>query len=95
MKKDILILTLVTATIFLMSACSGGGGGGDASFSQGSTNIAVVDCNSTVNIPDGYTTMIAGDALVQDITPTVITTYHDTNGTKKVCTVSGKAHLVR
>jgi len=95
-NMNIKLLSMITilTTALLFSAC--GGGGDDASFRNGEEKITVIECNATVaNIPDDYTTMLSGDVLVNQTDDTVITTYHDINATKKVCTVSGKAYLIR
>jgi len=89
---NVLVLSL---TMLLFSAC-GGGGGSDAHFKNGDNTITIIDCNATVaTIPDDYTTMLSGDVLVNETANTSVTTYHDINGTKKVCTVSRVAHLIR
>lgn len=90
MRTRILTYILTVITALFLSAC------GDAHFKNEETKIAVIDCDTAVaNIPDDYTTMNSGDVLVNEVANTVVTTYHDINGVKKVCTDSGKAHLVR
>lgn len=86
MKKFYLIIPL--ALIF--SAC--GGGGDSASFSDAQTQITIVDCNNT---NPQYTNIEDKDVLVKDSQNTQITIIHDSNNTKKVCVISGSAHLVR
>lgn len=96
MKKDNLIKSIIILSIIIgFSAC--GGGGDDASFKNSEERIQIEDCNSTtvVTIPADYTTMQSGDVLVQEATNTTVTTYHDVNNTKKVCTQSGIAFLIR
>jgi len=96
MKIKLLTTIIITTTTLFFSGCGGGGGGSDAHFKNADTKITIIDCNANVaTIPDDYTTMLSGDVLVNETANTTITTYHDINGTKKVCTVSGIAHLIR
>ena len=95
MRRTITTTLLTTALFF--SACS------DSHFKDAETiididKLCVTDANSTV-IAD-YITMLSGDVLVKSedankSIDTVVSTYHDTNGTKKVCIVSGSAYLIR
>jgi len=87
-----LITTAVIGTIIIgFSACSD-----DGQFKNAQDKIFITDCNQTgVVIPDGYISMLSGDTLVQEANNTVVTTYHDINGTKKVCADSGIAYLIR
>ncbi len=92
-KVNLITLSIITTALFF-SACS------DSHFKDAETIIdidkqCIVDANTTV-IND-YITMLSGDVLVakEDENQTVIETYHDTNGTKKICIVSGKAYLIR
>ena len=87
--KNIFYTLPIVITALVFNAC--GGGGSDAQFSNAENKIQIIDCNAT----NGYTTMISNDTLIQSETPTVITTYHDTNGTKKVCVNIGKAYILR
>ena len=92
MKKIILIAILALAAVNF-TACSEG----DVHFKDATQLITIIDCNDSavITIPDDYTAMISGDVVVKDVTPTVISTYHDVTGNKRVCTVSGTAHLIR
>ena len=90
-----IILSALLAISF--SACS------ESHFKEAETIVNIdiackVDANST-DISE-YITMFSSDALVKaedanSSIETVVSTYHDANGTKKVCLVSGKAYLVR
>ncbi len=94
MRLNILTLTVSVILALLLSAC---GGGGDASFSNGET-IVQVDVNCTGATTAAIATYIelnSGDALVKNDNNTSVKIYHDVNGTKKVCLVSGSAHIVR
>jgi hypothetical protein len=42
-----------------------------------------------------YITMQSGDVLVRSEDNTTVATYHDQNGIKKVCRISGSAYLIR
>jgi hypothetical protein len=100
MKKRILINTLIATSITIgLTACGGGGGGGsDASFADAETLIPI-DVNCTANPTqldiDSYITLNSGDVIVKDEENTTISTYHDIDGNKKVCRVTGSAHIIR
>ena len=91
MKKIILIALSALAAVSF-TACSG-----DAHFKDATQLISIINCNDAlvITIPDDYTAMQSDDVLVKDVTPTVISVYHDATGSKRVCTVSGTAHLIR
>ena len=97
--KNLLIMTLITLVTISFNAC-GGGGGDDAGFSNATTenriniDVTCITPVTTVAI-NSYVTMLSGDVLVQATNNTTVETYHDTNGTKKICLVSGSAYLVR
>ena len=93
-KRYILSLSIIT---LLFSAC-GGGGGSDASFSNAEQKIDINEtCITTPTSSDisNYITLESGDTIIKDADNTVISTYHDVNGTKKVCLVSGSAYILR
>lgn len=94
--KKIGLKAVLASVMILFSACSDNGG---AHFGDAEQLISVVGCVTTTPVTAtdiaGYTTMISGDTLIEDVNNTVVTTYHDVNGTKKVCVVSGKAYLSR
>lgn len=85
MRKIYLILTSFTLALFL-SAC--GGGGSDASFSNAEQKITIPNCET-------YETIEDGDTVIQDQNSTSIKTVFDQNGTKKVCVLTGSAHILR
>ncbi len=85
MKKIILTSILVLAAVNF-TACSEG----DVHFKDATQLIQVADCNSSSN-----TVMQSDDVLVKDVTPTVVSIYHDETGAKKICTQGGLAHIVR
>ena len=72
--------------LLLLSACSGGGG--DSSFENANTTIPITNCETYVDV-------LSGDAIVQDSNGTSIKTVFNTDGSKKVCIISGTAHIVR
>ena len=88
------ILSTMILTLLPLSFIACGGSGDDASFKNSETIIPIdVDCNGTVAI-SSYIELESGDVIVEDNNAT-IKTYHDTNGTKKICKVSGSAHIIR
>lgn len=90
MRNIYLVISSIVLAL-LLSAC-GGAGSSDASFDSGNKKIAVIACNTTTPV---YTDIETGDLLGKEVTPTNVTIIHDTNGNKKVCVVSGSAHLLR
>lgn len=84
MKKIYLTLTTISLALFL----SGCGEGDDASFSNSETLITISPCET-------YTDILTGDTIVQDSSGTSIKTVFNTDGSKKVCVLSGSAHIVR
>lgn len=82
---------LVTLGALTFTAC----GSGDADFSgtSGST-VSIVDCNSSTVVTD-YTPLQSADVVVQDDNNTIVNTYHDIDGNKRICVDSGSAHIVR
>jgi len=88
--KKYLIYTIIAVIALVFTAC----GGGDANYSGTSTQVNVVDCNSSTVITD-YTTLLSEDVIVKDVDNTTISTYHDINGTKRLCILSGSAYILR
>ena len=94
--KKIISTTILTILPLSFIAC--GGGGGDASFKNSETLVSIdVNCTAVPTPVDiaTYIDLNSGDVIVQDDANTTIKTYHDINGTKKVCLVSGTAHIIR
>jgi hypothetical protein len=54
-------------------------------------NCTVAPNQTTINT---YIPVYSGDVIVKDDDNTSII-YHDINGTKKVCLVSGSAHIIK
>lgn len=76
---------LLATVVILLSNCSGGGEG---TFDTGIANIVVSDCES-------YTDISANDLLVKDDENTIVKILHNADGSRRVCVVSGSAHIVR
>lgn len=91
--KKIYSIVLLIAVALGFTACGGGGG---SSFKNAiiDINVACVASPSS-NDFDTYITLYSGDEIVNDEAGTLVTTYHNINGEKKVCLNSGKAHIVR
>ena len=92
MKKIIITLTLIFTSLWFNSC--GGGGSGGASVTQIQITVACVTSPTLTDI-DAYITLLSGDTIVKDEDNTTISTFHDIDGVKKVCLVSGSAHIVR
>lgn len=82
--RNIYIIMTITLALFL-SACSNG----DGSFETSATaKIPVKACET-------YTAIKVDDILVKEDDNTTVKIVHDANGSKKVCTLVGAAHLIR
>lgn len=86
MRNIYLIITTIT-TAFFLSAC-GGGGGSDASFNNVQNKIIIPDCET-------YEDIQTGDTIIQDENNTSIKTLFNTDGSKKVCLLTGSAYILR
>lgn len=94
MKKEISKYMVVLIISIFISAC--GGENSNAYFKNSEKIDDVIACNAnTASIPDNYTTMYSKDILVNKTSNTIVITYHDSNGIKKVCTETGTAQLIR
>jgi len=94
-KNMIKIASLSLLTLLTLSFSACGGGGDDASFKNSETMIPIdVNCTTPATIAT-YITVNSGDVIVKEEENTTISIYHDVNGTKKVCLVSGLAHIIR
>ena len=94
--SKIIIPTIVTALAISFNACTADDTIGDEITT--STNIPIdVICTASSTATDiaTYITTIRGDSIVQDETNTTISMFIDATNTKKVCLVSGKAHIER
>jgi len=93
--KKIVSVSLLTLLAFTFNACGGGGSGG----SSGSQNITAIDveCTTPATI-NNYIKLESGDTIsIASGNPTIVT-YHDSNGTKRVCldaSSSGSANILR
>ena len=84
-------LLSITALAIFFSACSEDNAQFNYTIIPIDTNCSTSITNSTIST---YTTLLSGDIIVEDSNAT-IQIYHDVNGVKKVCMVSGSAHLIR
>ena len=85
MKNIYLIISSITLAL-LLSAC--GGGGSEGSFNNSETLITIPSCEI-------YEDIITGDTIIQDQNNTSIKTVFNIDGTKKVCVLTGSAHIIR
>ena len=85
MMKNKYLIPAVIIVALLLSACSGDGQG---SFDTGEEKIVITSC-------EDYIITQTNDLLVKDDDNTTIKVIHDVNGTKKVCVLSGSAHIIR
>lgn len=92
MRNIYLILNVTLLSLFFISCGGGGGSNNDASFDTGDSKINVLICNESAPV---YTDIKKGDLLVKQTDSTVVQIIHDSNDNKKICVVSGAAHLLR
>lgn len=98
MKLRNIIKTVTFLTIIITSFTACGGGGSSSSFENSETLIPItIACvtNPTSTDIDLYETLNSGDVIIKDTSDAVVSIYHDVLGNKKVCLVSGIAHIVR
>jgi len=94
--KYIVYIILSMVVVGSFTSCSED----NAHFKDAET-IINIDTNCSTNVPlttadiATYVTMLSGDVLVKNENNTSVATYHDQNGTKKVCRISGSAYLIR
>lgn len=94
-RKYFVHTMLAFGLALFFAAC--GGGGDSASFDGNSTGNQI-DINVTCTTPatiSSYIALVSGDVIVQTGSNTTIETYHDINGDKRVCLVSGSAYILR
>lgn len=94
MKLKNIIKTVTFLTIIITSFTACGGGGSSSSFENSETLIPITIACDT-NPIDLYETLNSGDVIIKDTSDAVVSIYHDVLGNKKVCLVSGIAHIVR
>jgi len=94
--KNILLATTFALIAFAFTACSEGDG---AFKNADSTSKIDINIDCIVNPVEAdiatYITLISGDVVVTEDSNSSVSTYHDINGTKKVCKVSGSAYIIR
>lgn len=89
------IITVVVFLVISISFSACGGGGGSSSFEGGQTIIQIdVNCTTPATI-NTYIPLQSGDTIVKNDDNSSIEIYHDVDGIKKVCIVSGSAQIVR
>lgn len=92
--SKILIPIFITALAISFNACTAD----DTSGEEVIENTAIdVNCTATSTAVDiaTYITTISGDSIVEDVTGSTVSIFVDANNVKKVCLVSGKAHIER
>lgn len=90
------ILLGIVVVIFLNSC----GSGGSDSYFKNATKKINIDVNCTTTEPTAldiyyYITVESDDVIVTEEEGSVISTYHDINGVKKICLVNGSAYILR
>lgn len=97
MKNIYKIVSLIVFTLFI----SGCGNTDTTSISieviscdNSNSQTATNDCGDS-NIPDYYTCIQENDLLIKDDSNTIVKIISDTQDSKKVCVLSGSAHLER
>lgn len=95
-KINLAVISIFTALVF--AACGGGGGGSDASFSNAQQKDDInIACKTNPDTSDiaTYIDLFSGDIIVKVDNNATVSIYHDVNGTKKVCRVTGSSYILR
>lgn len=85
MRNIYLIISSITIAL-LLSACGGGGGG----TSEGGDTLTI-----TIPACETYELLYDGDAVIKNEDNTSVKTVFNTDGTKKICVLSGSASILR
>ena len=94
--SKIIVPVLISVIAISFNACTADDTVGDDIATTQSINInAMCTATSTDNDIASYTTTLSGDSIVQDENNTTLSMFIDATNTKKVCLVSGRAHIVR
>ena len=87
--KNIIYLVASVLIAISFNAC------GSSSSSTSTIQIPIdVNCTTPATI-NTYIPLQSGDSIVPQEDNTTVSTYHDINGTKRVCLVSGSAYIER
>jgi len=88
--KNVLATMLITLVTLSFSACSD-----DAHFADAENQISInVACTTPTTI-NSYIPLYSEDVVVKAEDNTTIEIYHTTDGSKRVCLVSGNAYIIR
>ena len=100
MKKMYISIIIMLVVVFLDSC-----GGGSSTSEKGSIATIIVKCDNSnaatatndcgdATVPDYFTCLKDGTTLIEDTVNSVVTLVH-TPTIKKVCVLSGSAHIVQ
>ncbi|RLA79291.1 MAG: hypothetical protein DRG78_13220 [Epsilonproteobacteria bacterium] len=93
--KNTIILSLLFATI-VFTACSSDNSSSSTSIQTHTIELKTYCVqDTTLDAIGTYVTLQKYDILVNDEKNTQVEIYHDENNNKKVCLVSGSAHILR
>lgn len=94
MKHITLTTILFGLTLFLLNSC-GEKGGNEETILISLQSIKCVTGTPTQADIASYEPLKSGDTLVKDDNNATVIIYHDSAGEKKVCLLSGSAHIIR
>ena len=97
--RNILKITIITLFITIFIGCGGGGGGSSSNDTTDTTETNSTTENSQIIVTlqncEVYTDVETDDVVIQDEINTTIKTVFNTDGTKKICVLTGAAHILR
>jgi len=88
-------ITIITLFVTIFIGC--GGGGGSSSNDTTETNSTTENTQTTITLQncEVYTDVETDDVVIHDEINTTIQTVLNTDGTKKICVLTGAAHILR
>ena len=94
--NNIILVGLLALGAVSFTACSEGDGHFKNADSASTIGIDV-DCivNPTSADIATYITIYSGDVIVKEDSNSSVSTYHDVNGNKSVCRVTGNSYILR
>ncbi|NOQ31332.1 MAG: hypothetical protein GQ570_09435 [Helicobacteraceae bacterium] len=85
------VLSFVAIGFFVYGCGGAGTNGYDSNSYFGTSETVIVPCSAPVT---SYVELTAGDTIENLVDNTVIITYHDEDGVKRVCVESGSAKVI-
>lgn len=92
--SKILMPMFATVIAITFNACTADDTSGEVVTQKIPIDVNCTAISTSVDIAT-YITTISGDSIVEDVTGTMVSIFVDANNVKKVCLVSGRAHIER